>query len=446
MASETGAAAPPGASADRGSQSEVGGWTLSSTYTLGFLIVIYALNLADRNIFGLLMPLIKADMQLSDTMLGLMSGFAFALFYALAGVPVAYLADRWNRRTIITIGFAIWSMMTVLMGMVQNAVQLALTRFMLGAGEAACLAPSNSIIGDLFNKAHRTLALSILQGSNSLSILVAFPIFGWVAQHHGWRIAFILAGAPGLVLALLFFLTVKEPKRGQTDAAGPEPAPQVEKAAPFLATMGRLVRTRSYVLAILATTLTGISVMGVQTWLPTLLMRVHDLPPQEVGAYVGFIRGPAGVAGAIFGGLLTTWLARRDSRWLVWTPALFMACVFVSDMIMLYVDSSVAWKIGMAADTFFGSGQVGPIFGILLASADARSRATATAVAMLLLHIVGFTIGPLAIGVLNDILGPTLGPEAIRTSITIVAFSAIAGAICCFSIGRLESPAAPART
>jgi MFS family permease len=208
--------------------------------------------------------------------------------------------------------------------------------------------------------------------------------------------------------------------------------------------MGRLLRTRSYVLAVLAATLTGVSLMGVQTWLPSFLMRVHDLPPQEVGAYLGLIRGPAGVAGALFGGLLTTWLARRDSRWLVWTPALFMALIFVSDMVMLYSSSGIAWKIGMAADTFFGSGQVGPIFAILLATADARSRAVATAVAMLALHIVGFTIGPLAIGILNDVLAPTLGPEAIRTSITIVAFSAIAGTLCCLAIGRLEQPE-PAR-
>ena len=129
-------------------------------------------------------------------------------------MPIAWAADRWNRRNIIAVGFAFWSLMTALTGYVGNIWQLAAARFLMGAGEAACMPPSNSMIADLFRKARRPLALAIFGTANSIAFIALFPIAGWIAQTHGWRTMFIAAGAPGLVLALLFYLTVKEPVRG----------------------------------------------------------------------------------------------------------------------------------------------------------------------------------------------------------------------------------------
>ena len=174
-------------------------------------------NYLDRSILGLALPMIKAEMQASDTALGLVSGLAFVLFYAILGVPIAWAADRWNRRNIIAAGLAFWSLMTALTGFVANIWQLALARFLMGAGEACCMPPSNSIISDLFRKARRPLALAIFGTANSIAFIALFPIAGWIADHHGWRTMFVAAGAPGLVLALLFYLTVREPVRGASD-------------------------------------------------------------------------------------------------------------------------------------------------------------------------------------------------------------------------------------
>ena len=153
-------------------------------------------------------------MHVSDTALGLVSGLAFVVFYSLLGLPIAWLADRWSRRNIIAIGFAFWSVMTALTGLVANIWQLATTRFLMGAGEACGLAPSNSMVADLFRRPSRPLALAILGAANSFAFIAFFPIVGWIGERHGWRQMFVAAGIPGILLALVFFLTVKEPARG----------------------------------------------------------------------------------------------------------------------------------------------------------------------------------------------------------------------------------------
>ena len=426
----TGLSAPPPHDAPSGAE-PAGRWTPRSIYTLSFLTVIYAFNTADRNMFGLLMPPIKSDMHLSDTMLGFMSGAAFALFYAIAGVPVARLADRWSRRNIIAIGFTIWSLMTIWTGFAKSTLELAVARFLLGAGEAGGLAPSNSMIGDLFEKTRRTLALSILQTANAIGILVGFPIIGWIARSHGWRTAFVCAGLPGLFLAAIFFFTVREPRHGEADGASRETEP-----VNLIETLKRLLASRSYVLVVLASMLVAVTLFGVQAWLPTFLTRVHHLNSQEIGAAVGLFRGPAGILGAVIGGLTSSTLGRRDERWLVWTPAAFIFLIGASDFLMLYSNSEWGWKAGMALDIFFSSAQVGPVFALLLSAADARSRAIATALSLLATHLFGLAGGPLVVGMLNDFLHPVFGDGAIRYSITAVSSAAIIGSFVCLAAGR----------
>src|SRR5688572_12636921 len=157
-------------------------WSAPTAYSLGFLTLISAFNYLDRALLGLALPSIKAEMAVSDTALGLVSGLAFLLFYSLLGVPIAWLADRWNRRNIIAIGFAFWSLMTLLTGWVANIWQLALARFLMGAGEACGLAPSNSMISDLFRRERRPLALSIFGAAASIAFILFFPIVGAVGE------------------------------------------------------------------------------------------------------------------------------------------------------------------------------------------------------------------------------------------------------------------------
>ncbi len=190
------AKAEPGG-AQVGSDAAPRDWSAPTAYSLGFLTLISAFNYLDRSLLGLALPAIKAEMGVSDTALGLVSGLAFVLFYSLLGVPIAWLADRWNRRNIIAIGFAFWSLMTLLTGWVASIWQLAAARFLMGTGEACGLAPSNSMISDLFRKERRALALSIFGTGSSIAFVAFYPLLGKIGEIYGWRQMFVAAGVPG---------------------------------------------------------------------------------------------------------------------------------------------------------------------------------------------------------------------------------------------------------
>ena len=193
-------------------------------YVLGLLTVIYALNFLDRTIFNVLIEPIKKEFALSDTTMGLLAGFGFVLFYSLLGIPIARFADRFNRRNIVAIALAFWSAMTVFCGMAQSVTTLALARIGVGIGESAGTPASQSIIADLFNKNERPRALGIYAIGTYLGVFLGYFIGGYVNQHYGWRMAFYVAGLPGIALAAVLWLTISEPKRGaMAETFTPEP-------------------------------------------------------------------------------------------------------------------------------------------------------------------------------------------------------------------------------
>lgn len=407
------------------------GWTVGTAYTVALLTIIYAFNSADRSLFGLLVPLIKVDLHLSDTMIGLLSGFAFAVFYASAALPIASLADRWNRRNIIGIGLAFWSLMTAMHGLVSNVWQLAITRFLLGAGEASSVAPSSSIIADLFDKAQRPLALSFLATASSIGILVAFPVLGWVSEEYGWRMAFAAAGIPGIALAVLFYLTVKEPMRRAApgEAAVSDPV-SLGEALRYLA------GSRAFVFAAAAGTLMSANMAVTHTWLPTFLSRVHELPQGDIGSLMGFLRGLGGIFGALAGGWLTSWLGRRNELWLYLAPALGMALIVPAQLLLLFGANGWGMRLGLALDNMLLVSTMGPLFALLLASAPPRMRSVAIALFLLLSNLLGQGIGPLMSGVLSDALTPSLGDEAIRYAMLSALIPATLASLCCLVSGR----------
>lgn len=408
-----------------------GGWTPRSAYTVALLTLIYAFNATDRNLFGLLVPLIKEDMALSDTVIGLLSGLAFGLFYATAALPIASLADRWNRRNIIAIGLGFWSLMTALHGVVSNAIQLAITRFLLGAGEASSVAPSNSIVADLFEPAQRPLALSFLAMATSIGVLVAFPILGWVSEAHGWRVAFVAAGLPGILLAALFYLTVREPAR----RAAPGES-KVGEPVPLMRALRYLVGSRAFLFGAAAGTFVSMNMAITHTWVPTLLSRVHDLDQSDIGALMGFLRGPGGIIGGLAGGWLTTVLGRRDERWLYGVPAVAMLLIVPAQLLLLFGGSGWLWKLGLALETMLVVSTIGPLFALLLATAQPRMRSVAIALFLFVSNLVGQGSGPLVAGALSDALTPSLGDEAIRYAMLSAVVAAIFASICCFAMGR----------
>jgi MFS family permease len=406
-------------------------WTVRSAYTLGFLCLISVFNYLDRSLLGLALPMIKVEMQASDTALGLVSGLAFVLFYATLGIPIAWAADRWNRRNIIAAGFAFWSLMTALTGYVSNIWQLAIARFLMGAGEACCLPPSNSIISDLFRKARRPLALAIFGTANSIAFVVLFPVAGWIAQTYGWRSMFVAAGLPGLVLALLFLATVKEPVRGAADEAGSTQQPE-----PFRAAARFLAGSRCYLLVLAGVTFMGANVFAAGAWTPSFLTRVHGLSLTEVAASIGPMRGLLGGLGILAGGFLIDRLAPKHIRWRIRMPAIACLLAGPAEALFLLADPTWLWLVGLGLTSFVTLIHQAPIFSVAMDVARIRMRATAIAVMLFCASLLGQIVGPLAVGVLNDRLLPSFGDESIRYSLLIIAITPILAAACFWAAAR----------
>jgi len=276
------------------------------SYVLALLTAIYALNFLDRTIFNVLIEPIKHEFALSDTMMGLLAGFGFVLFYSVLGIPIAHVADRVNRRNVVAIAFALWSAMTALCGLAQGAGTLALARIGVGIGESGGTPASQSLIADLFDKDDRPRALGIFALGTYLGVFLGYFVGGWVSQHFGWRTAFLVAGLPGLALAALMWLTVHEPARGGLHG---RPASSVRQN--LSATLSFLLSQKSYLLVLIGFCLTSYTNYATSAWIPPFLARVHHLSSVEVGTYAGTFKGLFGMAGTLVGGVA---VARRTAR------------------------------------------------------------------------------------------------------------------------------------
>jgi MFS family permease len=413
-------------------------WSAPTVYSLGFLTLISAFNYLDRSLLGLALPAIKAEMGVSDTALGLVSGLAFVLFYSLLGVPIAWLADRWNRRNIIAIGFAFWSLMTLLTGWVASIWQLAAARFLMGAGEACGLAPSNSMISDLFRKERRALALSIFGTGSSIAFVVFFPILGIVGETYGWRQMFVFAGVPGIVLAVLFFLTVREPDRTASVTAAEARA--LRNPRTLFVDLAFLFRSPAYLYLLAASTFMGLNVFAANIWTPTFLERVHGLDMATIASIIGPTRGVFGLAGVLTGGFLIDRLVRRSPHWRVTLPAL--ACLLLApvEVVFLLADPQGLWIAAFAASAFLTLVHQGPLFALVMEVATSRMRALAIATLVLFSGLLGQAAGPLIVGVANDTLAASVGVTAIRYSMLIIAVTAVlAGAMILLAGRHLEN-------
>jgi MFS family permease len=395
-------------------------WHPTAIYTLGLLTLISTFNYLDRSIIGLALPAIKSEMQVSDTALGLVSGLAFVLFYSILGVPIAWLADRWSRRNVIAIGLAFWSAMTVLTGFVVNIWQLAAARFLMGAGEACGLAPSHSMLSDVFRKERRPLVLAIFGTAFSIAFILFFPIAGYIAEHWGWRRMFIAAGLPGVALAGLFILTVHEPRRGAVEEregkAQPESLP---------ATVRFLLGSRTYLLLLLGVTFMGANIYAAGAWTPTFLVRAHGMSLSEIASSIGPMRGLLGAAGTLAGGILIDRIGRRDERWRVILPGI--ACVLLgpAEVLFLLGETPLLWMSGFALVSFLALVHQGPVFAAAMGVARVRMRAVASSMILFCAALLGQAVGPLFVGACNDLLEPRFGENAIRYSLLIVAVSAV---------------------
>ena len=386
-------------------------------YALSVLVVVYTFNFIDRQILSILMEPIKADLGLSDTQLGLLTGFAFALFYATLGIPIARLADKGNRRNLIAGALTIWSAMTAMSGLAQNFWHLLIARIGVGIGEAGCSPPAHSIISDYYPAEKRATALGIYSLGIPVGILFGFLAGGWLNQFFGWRVAFFVVGVPGIILAILVKLSLGEPIRGMSEGrADTAPHPTVKETFTFLWSK------RSFRHLAFGGGLTAFVGYGVVTWVPSFLIRSYGMQTGEVGTYLGLILGIPGGIGIVLGGWMADRYGSRDTRWYLWivTVALLLGVPFSLGIYL--TDSAGMALLFLCIPVLLGNFYQATTFSQTQGLVPLRMRAVAAAVLLFILNIIGLGAGPQAIGLLSDFLEPSYGQESLRYSLLILSF------------------------
>jgi predicted MFS family arabinose efflux permease len=387
-----------------------------SSYVLALLFVVYVFNFIDRQVLAILLESIKQDLGVSDTAMGFLSGFAFALFYTFAGIPIARWADRGSRRSIIALGLGVWSAMTAASGLARNFTQLALARVGVGIGEAAGSPPAHSLISDYFPPERRATALSIYATGVYIGAMLAYLGGGLMVRYFDWRTAFFVVGLPGIPLALLVRFTIRELPRGFSETRSAE-----VRASSFGEVVRFLLARRSFVYIVSGAACAALSGYAILAWGPAFLARVHGMESIRIGTWLGLSIGIAGSLGAYAGGVIADRLGARDQRWYMFLSAIVNAAAVPFAAGFLLVENTVLALVSFIPFYMLANMYIGPMLSMTQGLVHLRMRATASAILLFILNIVGLGAGPFLVGFLNDRLAADFGAEAIRYSLLSVA-------------------------
>lgn len=407
-------------------------WTRNGRLlALSLLCLTAFFNSADRQIISILIEPIKAEFGTSDTAIGLLTGSAFALFYCLASLPLARLADKHPRRFVIAACLGGWSLLTGLGAVAANIGQLAATRIGVALGEAGSGPASYASIADLYPLAHRAKALAAFAASMSLGIGATLSIGGWLVESHGWRTTLVVLALPGLLLSLVVLLLFREPERGMADGIAPAAA---DASFTVKQVLSYLWRMRSYRYAVLVVGLGGINGYGMLFWGPSYMIRVHGMSTATVGLIFGLISMASLIAGQFVVGIFADRAGQRDIRAYMWYAAAGCLLGAPFGLLFAFAAGTKLAIVGFGFMSFLMGSHYMCATVIAQTLVPPRMRAMSATILTLTLSISGMGVAPLLIGGLSDLLTPVYGMEAIRYSLTAASL--------CLALGGLSALAA----
>lgn len=389
------------------------------SYLLITLLIVFACNNIDRVALGMVLQNIKADLHLSDTQLGFLGGISFALFYSVMGLPIARWADRGNRVAIIAVTAGLWSVAVALSGAAGNFTQLLLIRIGVAVGEAGCVPPALSLISDYFNRAERPRALAVYTLGPPLSFLIGFILTGWWNESYGWRMTFLLLALPGLLLSVVTWCTLVEPRRTKGGALSAPFAQLETMVTPGLqdstwhvcVTLWNNTSFRDMLICISLIYFFG---YGLLQWQPAFFIRSYGLNTGEVGTWLGITEGIAGIVGTVVGGELASRYAANNEplqlkamAWSLVSFGLFSTFIYISP------NKYVAFGLNGLANLGLSLAN-GPLFSTVQTLVPSRMRATSIAVIYMFANFIGMGLGPLAVGALSDVVRQWEGEESLR--------------------------------
>ena len=398
-------------------------------YVLSALLVVYIFNFIDRSIFAILTEPMKTSLKLEDWHMGVLGGLAFAIFYTTLGIPIARLAERRSRIGIIVIALSLWSLMTVMCGFAMGFMSLFMFRLMVGVGEAGCTPPAQSVIADYFKPSSRATAASIYALGVPLGGMIAGlaggPIndyvtgdnvhalldnWGWTwavemidwKSFEGWRIAFIAVGLPGVVLATIIGMTIKEPPRGYTDP--PNASGMPTERSGFVAAFKTLMKKPTYVHVVTGAAIASFAGYGIAQFSTSFLRRTHGLSLTEAALIFSLVIGLMAAIGVFLSGFLADKMSVRHPKALSWMPALGMG-LSVPLYWLGYLAPTVPLMLPpLMAAALLHYFYLGPMYAVSTGVADARTRATAVALTLFAVNLIGIGLGPTLIGILSTFL------------------------------------------
>lgn len=396
-----------------------------SWYVLALLSAVYVMNMADRQIVGILAEAIKTDLKLSDGQIGILAGPAIGFFYAILGIPMAHVADRTNRVRFVAACLTIWSVMTALGGRAQGLVQLAFTRVGVSVAEAGATPSSGSLLADYFPPHQRGKVMALWTLGSVVGVFVGFALGGVVNQAIGWRATFLVAGVPGVVLASLLVLTVREPPRGMWDATPGSALPRLSMLQ-SLRLLWRIRLFRQTVLAAAACNFCGFSVLA---WGAPFAVRIYGVNTAAAGTVMGSGIMIAGGAAMLISGFASDVLSRRGHHRTLWAlaGALLVAAILFALAFTASSFSLFALYFTLAYAALATNAPIGWV--IVQESAPATQRAMASAIMLLVINILSSVPTPLIIGYLSDALRPAFGAASIGKALLLVPVAALIAAL-----------------
>lgn len=386
-------------------------------YALGLLFTTYVINIIDRHIINILVEPIQADLGLNDTQIGFITGLAFAFFYTVMGIPLALLADRRNRTRLICMCSMLWSLMTAASGAASGYASMAATRMGVGIGEAGLTPTANSLIGDLFTPRNRGKALGIYISAVPVGTMLAGLIGGWLASAWGWRTTFLVLGATGLALTVLFWLTFREPLRGGLDESCTSLKPTTFSV---MDTIRHLYRMRSCRCFFAAFAIVGFVGAAINNWTPAFFMRSHGMNLMQMAASVGLVFGIGGAAGMLAGGWMADGFAQRTASSYLRIPALAVLLGLPLYFAAFLMQSTQLAMFLLVVPVTVGAIILPPVLALLQRLTRNNMRAVSVAVFLIVVHLFGMGFGPLLVGKISDSLLPFAGIESLRWALLCV--------------------------
>ena len=386
-------------------------------YVLIIMMLAYTINIADRYVMSTVLEPIRLELKLSDSGVAFLTGVSLAFFYVIMGIPLSWIADRYNRRNLLAASITVWSAMTALCGMSQGYMQLLLARIGVGIGEAGGTPSCNSIVADYFPAGRRAMAMTIFALGAPIGAWLGADMAGYVAAEYGWRMAFYVLGVPGVVLAIIIMLTIKEPKRGQLDAVTEGDVPSLSQTLKFIWSQKGLVH------AIMGSGLSALWGWGLMWFTPTFIQRTYGLDVGQAGGVIGPIHLVMGIGAS----LLTAWLVGRpsytDPRKVLRLLSVVTALATVPSIYAYYTNSltvaTVMWWIFIPAIYFY----IGPAMSLMQNLASPKMRAMVIAVSLLVANVFNLIVAPQGVGLLSDYFAGPGGADAesLRIALLILA-------------------------